>query len=520
MGLPVSAFQVICTNGLEIFDRHVLEDYGLDRHGSTVNLEIWEGWSDLISAALGGFASRLFPLLSKDEVLAKYQMRVVLYIAAHFGYVDMAVGLMRKGARPGEAVGEHPAREWCDPKTRHRNCLKTAVHEAAEFGQLEVLRAFVVHDVCSVYARDADDLTPLNIALRRQHKECASFLLTKQWSKIPYNAKQAIPLSLYSQLKQWADRSKDSVGVNGHGDGAGKSLTKPVQRRMPQRVGSLLGQGVVLDGYPPSRNLSKLVLEERKRRKQVDRGEYKAEEPGRSKLDSLKLPLIQRDTQKPKAAPQQKRDEGTDLNDRKSKGSIETKRILPHYKASALQPTEASGTNEGGLLQLPRILPKHRSSESTNDSLDVIYLNVGDRAVRSSEDIRGNSRWGPLQPSSVRRRKRPKKLNDLTSFNFSSRSPVLSEGFMQNKQYVSYSPHATIQSFEQRLGISTNEYARRCLDLAQSFSDKPWLKRVEHAVRIASKGVKKVFDGQRHLLITEASLNASTPTIEEPTAVL
>lgn len=511
VGLPVSAFQVISAKGLEIFDCHGLEDYGLDVQGSMVNLEIWEGWSDLICAAIGGSTSRLFPLLSKDEVLAKYQMRVVLYIAAHFGYVDMAVWLMRKGVRPGDPVGEHPAREWCDPKTRHKNCLKTAIHEAAEFGQLEMLRAFVVHDLCSVYARDADDLTPLNIALRRQHKECASFLLTKQWSKVPYNVKQTIPLSVYSQLKQWADRSKDKVGSSGYGGGGpGKSLSKVAQKHVPQRVGSLLGQGVVLDGYPPSRSLSKLVVEERRRRRQLDRGEITTEEPVRSKLDSLKLPYIYRDVQKAKTDQRKKHDEETDSIDRQLKGSINTKKNLPQNKAAAMQPTEDSGANEVG-LQLPHILPKHHSSKSSiNFSHDGVYLKTSLRAVRSSQDIWQNSPTG----SSAASRKRPRKLNDLTPLNFSSSCPVISKGFMRNKQYVGYSPHETIQSFEQRLGLSTHEYARRCLDLAQSFSEKPWLRRVEQAVRIASKGVKKVFDGQRHILASEASLDTASPKTE------
>jgi len=44
--------------------------------------------------------------------------------------------------------------------------------------------AVCVKDVCSLFARDRNNLTPLNLALRNKRTLCASFLLTKQWSKV------------------------------------------------------------------------------------------------------------------------------------------------------------------------------------------------------------------------------------------------------------------------------------------------------------------------------------------------
>jgi len=36
-----------------------------------------------------------------------------LYIAAHYGHIDLATTMLRLGARPDEPVGVHPSREWC-----------------------------------------------------------------------------------------------------------------------------------------------------------------------------------------------------------------------------------------------------------------------------------------------------------------------------------------------------------------------------------------------------------------------
>ena len=54
------------------------------------------------------------------------------------------VRLQRSGAvRCDDAVGMHPSRAWISPGSRHVDTFKTPVHEAAEAGQLAVLRYFV-----------------------------------------------------------------------------------------------------------------------------------------------------------------------------------------------------------------------------------------------------------------------------------------------------------------------------------------------------------------------------------------
>ena len=195
---------------LEMFDCHMLSDYGLGLN-STVKVETWDGWSELLKLCLHGFTTQVMESLSQDEVIARYQMKVALYVAAHFGHVDLAVTLLRSGMRADEPVGDHPMRQWCQASLRHIDSMKAPVHEATEAGQLGVLRSFVHNNVCNVLAKDGNGLTPLNISLRCRQKPCASFLLTKHWSKVNYTKRVQMPLSIYVKMKRWSDRAKDKV---------------------------------------------------------------------------------------------------------------------------------------------------------------------------------------------------------------------------------------------------------------------------------------------------------------------
>lgn len=57
-GLPVGIFRLTNETAQEIFDCQVLENYGLQL-GSTVYLETWDGWNELILAAISGFATQV-----------------------------------------------------------------------------------------------------------------------------------------------------------------------------------------------------------------------------------------------------------------------------------------------------------------------------------------------------------------------------------------------------------------------------------------------------------------------------
>ena len=57
-GLPVGVFRLTNSAGVEIFDCNVLERYGL-QVGCTVYLETWDGWNELIRAAISGVAEQV-----------------------------------------------------------------------------------------------------------------------------------------------------------------------------------------------------------------------------------------------------------------------------------------------------------------------------------------------------------------------------------------------------------------------------------------------------------------------------
>jgi hypothetical protein len=75
-GLPVGCFRLLSPQGVEMFDIHVLEVYGM-KMGDSVRLEVWDGWSDLLKAAFAGQVHVVTSLLSQDDVTARYQCKVI-----------------------------------------------------------------------------------------------------------------------------------------------------------------------------------------------------------------------------------------------------------------------------------------------------------------------------------------------------------------------------------------------------------------------------------------------------------
>ena len=62
-GLPVGVFRLTNDVRREIYDCQLLEKYGLQL-GCTVYLETWDGWNELIPAAVSGFAKQVYYLFS------------------------------------------------------------------------------------------------------------------------------------------------------------------------------------------------------------------------------------------------------------------------------------------------------------------------------------------------------------------------------------------------------------------------------------------------------------------------
>lgn len=242
-GLPVSVSRLLSPDGREMYDMYRLSSYGIAK-GMKIFMETWDGWNEFLMSSIAGSAKAVIASTDANEIVARFQWRVALYIAAHFGHVDLASYIMKLGVKSHEPVGEHPARQWCN-QIANVNSQKAPVHEAAQQGQYVLLRLFVSQDICCLLAKDGSGQNPLSISLRRKMKECASFLLAKQWTKVQVTKELNLPVILYSKMLIWADRAKHRALVS-HG------LEKSSLKHGNKNRSPLVTFGVLVDGFSPS----------------------------------------------------------------------------------------------------------------------------------------------------------------------------------------------------------------------------------------------------------------------------
>ena len=242
-GLHVSVFRLVTLDGKEMFDCHLLKNYGVTV-GDTVRLETWNGWGPFLLAATAG---QLTPTLkhmvnfNEDPLVAKYQLRVALFVAAHFGYHQLAAQLLKSGARSDEPVGEHPVREWCNDNV-HPDYFKTPVHEAAQHGSLHCLRQFLHHNYACILARESSGLTPCNLARRYRQTECFKLLIAEQFRS---RSMSGLTLGMYARIRKWQERAKDRAAI------FHKHSPNPILLAMEKRScrNAVVGQKVQISGF-------------------------------------------------------------------------------------------------------------------------------------------------------------------------------------------------------------------------------------------------------------------------------
>lgn len=589
-GLPVGVFRLLNKHKQEMFDCHSLDEYDVEL-GSTVTLEVWDGWTDFLNLAIMGFATHMMDNLSTDEVTSRYQLKVALYVAAHFGHVDLAVSLLRLGIHADEAIGMHPMRQWCKHTEQHVDSYKAPIHEAAEFGQLGVLRSFVHHNVCTVLAKDANGLTALNISLRKKQKGCASFLLTKQWSKMSYNKKHSVPLSIYVKMKRWGERGRDKAFLL---HGQWKSSLKNPRRHL--LGGALVGQGVQLDGFSNSKMASKTASEvkaeqeiEHKKTKQL--WDFSDEDRDASTLDpamyfrslgamhhmqSMKLPRLSKWGRMLNKASQQATEKqdgyASDVDSRRD-GASEA------GSKSRLQMRPRSNSIDGGDTKALKLPPIHEQFLSAREH-SASHHNLTS-SIKNDPDMMKNRKVGkggfmiqtalgnqaPTSPTkgSTSSQSIPESMNTQTMKEMLhktelSESPVKRKPTTKKKKEQSFKSvlmihkaktgdglmplpivsldttprpfvsnprvmHSTLDLFDKYRGMDARNYAIKCLSVANSFKEKPWLSQVQQAMTIATRGVRRVVGRKPNLFSSDFSQsklnnsNASTlsddPGLEE-----
>ncbi|XP_036917732.1 protein ANKUB1 isoform X1 [Sturnira hondurensis] len=240
-GFPVSVFCLRTPRGLEMYDCNTLRDYQIDI-GTTLRLDVWDGWKELLMGCLLGQKLKVQRYLSNEKPVLKYQKRVVLYIAAFYGYIELTEWALKQGVRPHEAVGVHPHRAWCH-EALHADVSKCPIHAAAEAGQLLILKAFVNCSVLCLECRNAAGQAPLAIALKHKHKDCVLYLLSKMWSTVSF-PKMSVPMRIYIKIKQWVLKAQSH------------NLYK--SQLCGSRVfGAKVGDTVMVDGFSKPRMTSK-----------------------------------------------------------------------------------------------------------------------------------------------------------------------------------------------------------------------------------------------------------------------
>ncbi|XP_069829989.1 protein ANKUB1 isoform X2 [Dendropsophus ebraccatus] len=199
-GFPVSVFCLRTLKGKEMYDCNTLSDYNLDL-GSTVRMDVWDGWKEFLNACVLGHTQNVQRYFSKYEAILRFQQRVALNIAAHFGHLELAEWLQTAGVRADEAVGVHPYREWCSD-TDHPDIGKCAVHAAAEKGQLLLIKSFIARNVLCLECRNALGQTPLKICILNGNKDCLLYLAMKMWSVVSF-PKVSLTMNIYIKVKKW-----------------------------------------------------------------------------------------------------------------------------------------------------------------------------------------------------------------------------------------------------------------------------------------------------------------------------
>ncbi|XP_077137871.1 protein ANKUB1 [Ranitomeya variabilis] len=230
-GFPVSVFCLRTLEGKEMYDCNTLSNYNLDL-GGTLRMDVWDGWKEFLSACVFGHKQKVEHYLSKYETILRFQQRVALYIAAHFGHLELAEWLQTKGVRADEAVGVHPYREWCRD-TNHLDIGKCPIHAAAENGQLLLIKSFIAQNVLCLECQNALGQTALEICIRHGHKDCVVYLVMKIWSVVSF-PKVSLPMNIYIKVKKWLYKTQKRVHK-------GKKWAPEFKARV--------GDPVVVDGF-------------------------------------------------------------------------------------------------------------------------------------------------------------------------------------------------------------------------------------------------------------------------------
>ena len=508
-GLPVSVSRLLSPDGREMYDMYQLSSYGIAK-GMTIIMETWDGWNDFLMSSIAGHTKAVMASTAPNEIVARFQWRVALYIAAHFGHVDLASHIMKLGVKSHEPVGEHPARQWCN-QIANVNSQKAPVHEAAQQGQYVLLRLFVSQDISCLLVKDGNGQNPLSISLRRKMKKCASFLLAKQWTKVQVTKELSLPVILYSKMLIWADRAKLRALVS-HGL-ENSSLKQSNKNRSP-----LVTFGVLVDGFSPSqinsrplplcpepvRENSFLKISSRESStlqcknltnisNQLKLRSTTPTSPNKTRFPSLQLTRSSSQRDSPQTVGSSNRTSPSLRlsDDKKDARQIQTKDIgrrhsqrVPKIEVSKLSLEQSSEEGEANpkspnfLPQLEKNSREERTDKYSSDSPSYLKCVSEDKSV-----------WTTSSNS-------PSLSSDISSRKFAGRHHFSRARKCRPFFYYPGSRDRivrdTLASYEKYCEQTPSQRAARALAIAETFKEKPFLLRLKIAMGLYSGPIKRL----------------------------
>ncbi|GAA6219784.1 protein ANKUB1 [Lates japonicus] len=251
--LPVSTFRLSVLPAVQLYDCNRLQDYAIEV-GTTLRLDTWDGWVELLQGCLLGHILTVQTHLSEERIVMRFQLRVALYIAASLGHLDLAGWLLERGVRADEAVGVHPYRQWCH-QTAHRDARKCPIHVAAESNQLLILKLFITKNPLTLACQDPGGHDPLKIAIQHGHRDCLRYLANKLCSVVSL-PNMSLPMRVYLQMKHWMSLGQKRVASN-----RCQYTSAPLKARM--------GDMLLVDGYNQPQMSSKSRKAEPKPRRGI-----------------------------------------------------------------------------------------------------------------------------------------------------------------------------------------------------------------------------------------------------------
>ena len=258
IGIPLSVFRLKTPNSDDMYDEHRLSDYNVTRNYQFI-LETWHGWDFFLENCIKGFTKQVLDLLSKDELIRQYQLKVALFISAFYGNYDLANKTIKLGAKPDQPVGNHPCRMWCQNtfnirfsnlKLKYHKC---PIHVAAKKAQFNIL-LLMISDRDHIIEKKDEYGThlwrlPLQNAQKSTKEELNTrkeigrlILLKKAGLKFSPNKDYKVSLFIYSKLKYWLERAQEKC-YKLYG------IRKSSLKQRPFYKSSLLGPRVLIDGF-------------------------------------------------------------------------------------------------------------------------------------------------------------------------------------------------------------------------------------------------------------------------------